>query len=109
MICTAVEKSVRGTITVRTRPLSMNPPLDSFAKAVCDPIMTVKLIAVSTKWKLPKPEVILDRLLLVLFDALFLDMCQTWTERRVSNLHCSETIPLAKYFIKGLSVPSCRY
>ena len=49
MICTAVENCVGGTITVRTRPLSMNPPLDAFAKAACDPKMTVKLIAGSTK------------------------------------------------------------
>ena len=46
----------------------------------------------------------MDRLLLVLFDALFLDASLTWTTRNVSNLHCSETLPIARYFLKGLSV-----
>ena len=104
MICSAMEHSVGRTITVRTRPLSMNPPLDTFAKAVVDPSMTVQLLSVSARFGVPTRESILDKLLLVCFDALFLDSCLTWTERGVSNLHCSETLPLAKYFIRGLSV-----
>ena len=66
--------------------------------------MTVKRIAASAKFKLPTTDAVLDKFLLVLFDALFLDSCQTWTARKVSNLHCSETLPLAKYFMSGLAV-----
>ena len=69
MVCDAVAKSVGRTLTVRTRPVSMNPPLDSFAKAVLS--MTVKAIAASAKLKRPSPEEILDRLLISLYDALF--------------------------------------
>ena len=37
MVCDAVAKSVGRTLSIRTRPLSMNPPLDRFAKAIVDP------------------------------------------------------------------------
>ena len=104
MICTAILQSVGRTVTVRTRPLTSNPPIDSFAKAVVDPAMNVKVMSASWRIDASTPEAILDRLLLVLFDALFLDSCLTWTARNVSNCHCSETLPLAKYFIQGLCV-----
>ena len=104
MVCDAVAKSVGRTLTVRTRPLSMNPPLDSFAKAMVNPSLTVKAIAASAKFQRPSKEALLDRLLLVLYDALFLDFCLNWTAKKVSNLHCAETPQLARYFLKGLSV-----
>ena len=104
MVCDAVSKSVGRTLTIRTRPLSSNPPLDSFAKAVVDPKMTVKVISATAKFNRLSKEALLDRLLLVLHDALFLDACLTWTANGVSNLHCSETLPLARYFLRGLSV-----
>ena len=104
MICTAISHSVGGTLTIRTRPLTSNPPIDAFAKCVVDPAMTVKNISASKKFDASTQEQILDRLLLVCFDALFLDAALTWTARSVSNLHCSETLPIAKYFIRGLSV-----
>ena len=105
MICTAISKSgVGSTISIRTRPLTSNPPIDKFAKAIVDPALTVKVIAATKKFDASTQEAILDRLLLVLFDALFLDASLTWTARNVSNLHCSETLPIAKYFLRGLSV-----
>ena len=105
MICTAISKSAVGTtITIRTRPLTSNPPIDAFAKAIVDPAATVKSISAARKWDAPTQEAILDRLLLSLFDALFLDASLTWTARNVSNLHCSETLPIAKYFLKGLAI-----
>ena len=104
MVCDAVAKSVGRTLTVRTRPLSMNPPLDSFAKAIVDPSLTVRAIAASAKFQRPSKEALLDRLLLVLYDSIFLDACLTWTAKKVSNLHCAETPQLARYFLKGLSV-----
>ena len=102
MVCSAVAESVGRTLTVRTRPLSMKPPLDSFAKAVLS--MSVKAIAASAKFKRPSQEEILDRLLIVLYDALFLDKCLDWTAKQVSNLHNSETPQVARYFLKGLYV-----
>ena len=105
MICDAILKNnVGSTITIRTRPLTSKPPIDPFAKAIVDPALTVKFIAATKKFEAPSQEAILDRLLLVLFDALFLDASLTWTTRNVSNLHCSETLPIAKYFLNGLSV-----
>ena len=58
MVCDAVAKSFGSTLAVRTRPLSMNPPLDSFAKAIVS--MSVKAIAASAKLKRPSPEELLD-------------------------------------------------
>ena len=104
MIRTAISKSVGGTITIRTRPLTSNPPIDKFAKAIVDPAVTVRNIAASKRFDASTQEAILDRLLLVLFDALFLDASLTWMARNVLNLHRSETLPLAKYFLRGLSV-----
>ena len=105
MICTAISKSgVGSTISIRTRPLTSNPPIDKFAKAIVDPAHTVKVIAATKKIEAPSQEAMLDKLLLVLFDALFLDASLTWTARNVSNLHCSETLPIAKYFLKGLAI-----
>ena len=104
MICTAISASVGSTVTIRTRPLTSNPPIDSFAKAILDPALNVKVIAATRKYEAPSQEAILDKLLLVLFDALFLDASLTWTSRNVSDLHCSETLPIAKYFLRGLSV-----
>ena len=69
MVCDAVAKAVGSTLAVRTRPLSMNPPLDSFAKAIVDPKMTAKNIAGTARFKLKSAEELLDRLLLVLYDA----------------------------------------
>ena len=43
-------------------------------------------------------------MLLVLYDAPFLDFCLIWTAKKVSNLHCAETPQLARYFSKGLAV-----
>ena len=102
MVCDAVAKSVGSTLAVRTRPLSMNPPLDSFARAIVDPKMTAKAIAASAKFKRPSAEELLDRLLLCLYDALFLDKCLDWTAKQVSNLHIGETPQIARYFLKGL-------
>ena len=66
--------------------------------------MNVKVMAASWKINASTTEALLDKLLLVCFDALFLDSAITWTARSVSNLHCSETLPIAKYFIRGLAV-----
>ena len=104
MVCDAVAKSVGSTLAVRTRPLSMNPPLDSFAKAIVDPKMTAKAIAASAKYKRPSAEELLDRLLICLHDSLFLDKCLDWTAKQVSNLHSGETPQIARYFLKGLYV-----
>ena len=100
MVCDAVAKAVGSTLAVRTRPLSMNPPLDSFAKAILS--MPVRSIAASAKYKRPSAEELLDRLLLVLYDALFLDKCLDWTAKQVSNLHSGEAPQIARYFLKGL-------
>ena len=64
--------------------------------------MTAKAIAASAKFKRPSEEELLDRLLLVLYDALFLDKCLDWTAKQVSNLHSGETPQIARYFLKGL-------
>ena len=103
MVCNAVANSVGSVVAIKTRPLSRKPPLDGFAKAILDPTMNVKRISITKTMRAETAESILDKLLLVLWDALFLDACLGWTSRKVSNLHRSETLPLARYFINGLS------
>ena len=66
--------------------------------------MTAKKLTTARKFHVDTKEKLLDRMLLALHDALWLDQCLFWTARGVSNLHYSETLPLAKYFVRGMAV-----
>ena len=45
-----------------------------------------------------------DRVFLVLWDALFLDQCEEWSQQEVANLPADEAPELGKWFLKGLAV-----
>ena len=77
--------------------------LDEFARTICTSRDSIERIA--TARGLSQSEC-LDRLLLVLWDALMLTMCEGWTRKNVSNLHCCEVPQLARYFHLGLQVGS---
>ena len=46
----------------------------------------------------------LDRMLLCLFDALWLKQCEDWSNRGVANMPSDEPYECAKWFIRGLNV-----
>ena len=82
----------------------MNPPLDAFARALTQPGMSVQKLSTARKFNCDTKEKLLDRMLLALHDALFLDQSMHWSARHVSNTHASETLELARYFLRGLAV-----
>ena len=49
-------------------------------------------------------EEVLDRLLLSLWDALFLSQCIQWTEDNVANLASDEANELGRWFLRGQTV-----
>ena len=51
-------------------------------------------------------ENLLDKMLLCLYDALFLKQAEEWSNRGVSNVPADETPELAKWFMKGQAVGS---
>ena len=71
---------------------------------------TVKQIAQANKYTMQE---VLDRLLLCLYDALFLRMSEVWSDTSkphststVANLHACETYALAKWWLAGMNVGS---
>ena len=103
-MATAVRRMAGKTLPVHTRPVGTirTPPMDDFAMALLRKDLTLQKAAANEGLKTKAGT--LDRMLLCLFDALFLTQCETWTESGVSNLPADETPELAKYFIKGLKV-----
>ena len=45
-----------------------------------------------------------ERMLLVLWDALHLDMAEAWAKRGVGNVRANDCPELARYFLRGLGV-----
>ena len=66
--------------------------------------MTAKKLTTARKFHVDTKEKLLDRMLLALRDAPWPDLCLFRTARGVSNLRCSEPLPLAKYFVRGMAV-----
>ena len=90
------------TLCVLRRPChtELAPPLDPMAKELFkrEPLQLLKTNRRKTV------QEIFDSMLLVLWDALFLDQCDTWSQREVANLPADEAPELAKWFLKGLAV-----
>jgi len=94
---------------VLMRPVGTDraPPLDPFGKELFrqDPKnksrRTLKQLAQSESLSKEKA---LDKLLLVLFDALLLSQAEDWTSRGVANLTADETYELARWFALGQNV-----
>ena len=101
----AVRKLVGEAVPVHTRPLGTirEPPADDFAAMLLRDPKSFTLRGLSAELSLSKPAV-LDKMLLVLWDALFLDQCETWVQQEVTNLPADETPELARWFLKGLAV-----
>eukprot|EP00973_Karenia_brevis_P083351 11560154-Karenia_brevis.AAC.1 len=67
---------------------------------------TMKSIAQTWKEGRLSVEDALDRMLLVLWDGLFMAQAQAWTENNVANLPSDETRELARWFLRGQQVGS---
>ena len=75
--------------------------VDETAKALLND--TAPLQAICQRWKggaLSKEE-ILDRLLLVLWDAVFARQCDDWTQRGLANLSLADARDLGHWFVQG--------
>ena len=101
----AVRKLVGRSIPVHTRPLNTirSPPVDEYAKLLLRERSRSSLEDVAKEQNLTK-QAALDRLLLCLWDALFLDQCETWSQQKVANLPSDRAPDLAKWFMKGQAV-----
>ena len=60
----------------------------------------IKMISEQCSPALSKAET-LDKMLLVLFDALFLTQSEQWTKKKVANLLADETYELARWWSSG--------
>ena len=101
----AVRKLVGKTALVHTRPLGTlrAPPVDEFAAMLLRDSKQFTLRSIASELRLTKAE-ILDRVLLALWGALFLDQCEGWSRQEGANLPADEVPELAKWFLKGLAV-----
>ena len=92
-------------LRIRLRPLKTRrePSLDRFGKMICTSEEQIESIAAAEDISINE---CLDRLLLVLWDALMLTMSEEWTRKGVANLACCEAPELARYFLAGLQVGS---
>ena len=63
--------------------------------------MTLKEIAANWKSGGLCIQGLLDRMLIALWDALFLTMAEEWSRRGVANLNADETPELARWFLRG--------
>ncbi len=88
------------TIQVKTRPLwtSRQPPLDTFGREIMKmPYKTVRQLMRDDD----TIEEIRDKLLLALWDALFLSASEQWTNDGVANTTASEALDIGWWFQKG--------
>jgi len=87
------------TIPILTRPrgTKLAPPMDETAHALFSE-MSLQDIANDRN---VDGQGMLDSMLLVLFDALFINQCIKWTKNDVANFQSTECMNLARWFLKG--------
>ena len=92
-------------LRIRLRPLGTKrePSLDDFGRQMCTSPEDIESLAAAQEITIAE---CLDRMLLVLWDALMLTMSEAWTRKGVANLACCEAPELARYFHAGLQVGS---
>ena len=105
-----VANAVHGLDMVRvlTKPAgsALAAPLSNFAKLMFKHDDIHALAAAASEGPCDKHEKlnqaqILDQMLLVLWDALFLQKAEQWTTNSVANLPAEETYDLARWFLRG--------
>ena len=95
----------QSVIKVLLRPFDSKraPLLDAFGKALV--VEKRKAQTVAREWGL-NIEHLMDKMLLVLWDACFLAQSEQWTRRGQANLHADETLEIARWFLRGRAVGS---
>ena len=98
---TAAVIKTRETVRVLTKPLwtERAPLLDKFGVAMAKS----GIKAVAREWDLTIEDVF-DRMLIVLWDALFLAQSEDWSRRGLANTPADETLELARWFLRGQKV-----
>ena len=83
-----------------SRPMGTKraPPVDAFCKNLFVDDMTAEQIAGAQSLS---AAAFLDRMLLCLFDALWLKQSEEWSLRGVANMPSDEPYEIAKWFMKG--------
>ena len=91
-------------IEILARPCgtARSPPVDAFGKKM----LAGKNIPELLKDEGGMQQLLLDKMLLCLHDALFLAQSERWSKGKVSNLKVDETPELARWFINGYKVGS---
>jgi len=90
---------VGQSLKVKLRPLGTcrQPPLETFARD----LMKVPYKTVREFTQERSIEELRDKLLLVLWDALFLSQCESWTKDDVSNISARDALEFGWWFQKG--------
>jgi len=96
-ICALPDETV--TLQFLTRPIEteLAPPMDDTAKA----LFTESALKDLASDRELSQQGLLDAMLLVLFDALFLNQCKRWTKNDVANFQSTECMELARWFLRG--------
>ena len=104
-IATAIRDKQEGTLRVLMRPFDTcrAPPVDDLCKAMAT---DKSLRRIAQDWPAAPLSIadMLDRMLLVLWDGLFLEQCEAWTNKKVDNLPSDETLELARWFLRGQKI-----
>jgi hypothetical protein len=59
------------------------------------------MLAESNGWE---ADEMFDKMALVLYDQLFLELADSWSRKGKANLHSSDTNDLARYFLIGMNI-----
>ncbi len=97
------ERSGMEVLTVFMRPLrSKKRPamLDAFTKSLFGQA-SGRMLAESNGWE---ADEMFDKMALVLYDQLFLELADSWSRKGKANLHSSDTNDLARYFLIGMNI-----
>ena len=98
-VAAAVREIQNDFVIVLMRPYGTPraPLVDDFGKQLQG--RTIEHL--ETEWTRPQ---IMDRLLLCLFDALWLKQSDRWSKAGVANLKVDETPEIARWFLRGVKV-----
>ena len=99
-VARVIRKTENVWVRILMRPYGTQraPIADDFAKKELQEKTVEKLESTLTR-----PQ-IMDRMLLCLFDALFLKQSEQWTTSSVANLKVDETPEIARWFLRGQQV-----
>ena len=94
------------TLQVLLRPQSSiaTSLADEMGKALLNDSAPLQQICEAWKWGVLTKEETLDRLLLILWDAIFAKQSHEWTQRGLANLPVADVMNLGHWFLRGQKV-----